>query len=60
MFNFEKLDVWNEAIAFADSVYTVTRAFPQDERFGLTNQLRREGQFPWVVLWPTHQVLRAP
>ena len=41
MFNFEKLEVWNEAIAFADSVYTITRAFPNDERFGLTNQMRR-------------------
>ena len=41
MFNFEKLDVWNEAIEFADLVYLITRAFPQDERFGLTNQMRR-------------------
>ena len=41
MFNFEKLDVWNEAIGFADSVYTITRAFPDDERFGLTSQMRR-------------------
>ena len=41
MFNFEKLDVWQEAINFADFVYSVTRAFPNDERFGLTNQMRR-------------------
>lgn len=41
MFNFEKLDVWQEAINFADVVYSVTRAFPDDERFGLTNQMRR-------------------
>ena len=41
MFNFEKLDVWQEAIAFADLVYSVTRSFPNDERFGLTNQMRR-------------------
>ena len=41
MFNFEKLDTWNEAIAFADIVYSLTRAFPPDERFGLTNQMRR-------------------
>jgi four helix bundle protein len=40
-FNFEKLDVWNEAITFADTVYTLTKAFPDDERFGLTNQMRR-------------------
>ena len=41
MFNLEKLEVWQEAIEFADFVYTVTRAFPADERFGLTNQMRR-------------------
>jgi four helix bundle protein len=41
MFNFEKLEVWHEAIAFADTVYTLTKSFPDDERFGLTNQMRR-------------------
>jgi four helix bundle protein len=41
MFNFEKLDVWHKAIDFADLVYAVTRTFPSDERFGLTNQMRR-------------------
>ena len=41
MFNFEKLDVWHKAIDFADLVYALTRTFPSDERFGLTNQMRR-------------------
>jgi len=41
MFNFEKLDVWHKAIAFADLVYARTRHFPDEERFGLTNQMRR-------------------
>jgi four helix bundle protein len=41
MFNFEKLETWQKAIAFADYVYAVTRNFPADERFGLTNQMRR-------------------
>lgn len=41
MFNFEKLDVWQKAIDFANLVYNETRAFPAEERFGLTNQLRR-------------------
>ena len=41
MFNFEKLDVWHKALDFADLVYTDTRGFPADERFGLTNQMRR-------------------
>jgi len=41
MFNFEKLEVWQKAIDFADLVYNQTRHFPADERFGLTNQMRR-------------------
>ena len=41
MFNFEKLETWQKAIAFADLVYDLTRNFPADERFGLTNQMRR-------------------
>jgi four helix bundle protein len=41
MFNFEKLDVWQKAIDSADLVYSETQAFPTEERFGLTNQLRR-------------------
>jgi four helix bundle protein len=41
MFNFEKLEVWQKAVSYADFVYLVTRPFPADERFGLTNQIRR-------------------
>ena len=41
MFNFEKLDVWQKAIALADVICNETRSFPADERFGLTNQMRR-------------------
>jgi four helix bundle protein len=41
MFNFEKLDIWQKAVNFADLIYDETRASPSGERFGLTNQLRR-------------------
>src|SRR5438045_8321901 len=41
MFNFEKLDVWQEVIQFADLVYELIGDFPGEERFGLTNQMRR-------------------
>lgn len=41
MFNFEKLGVWQKGIDFADLIYSATRVFPAEERFGLTNQLRR-------------------
>src|SRR5213594_3529239 len=41
MFDFEKLDVRHKTIEYAGEVYTITRAFPDDERFGLTSQMRR-------------------
>jgi four helix bundle protein len=41
MFNFEKLEVWRKAIEFADQVYLLPRSFSENERFGLTNQMRR-------------------
>jgi four helix bundle protein len=41
MFNFERLETWQKSIAIADLVYETTRKFPADERFGLTNQMRR-------------------
>lgn len=41
MFNFQKLDVWHKAIAFADIVCELAGTFPSDERFKLTNQMRR-------------------
>lgn len=39
-FNFEKLEVWQKSIVFAERVYRATRTFPEDERFGLISQLR--------------------
>jgi len=41
MFNFEKLEVWHKSVVLANTVYSSTKAFPPDERFGLTNQMRR-------------------
>lgn len=40
-FRFEKLSVWQDARRFVNEVYRVTRLFPKEERFGLTDQLRR-------------------
>jgi len=41
MFGFEKLDVWQKAVDFANEVYGATRQFPTGERYGLTSQVRR-------------------
>ena len=35
------LDVWRLAIDLASDVYEVTKTFPEDERYGMTVQMRR-------------------
>lgn len=37
------LKIWKDAVAFAGAIYKYTAAFPQEERYGLTSQLRRAG-----------------
>jgi four helix bundle protein len=41
MFNFENLNVYQKALDFVKVVYVVTKEFPKEEIFGLTNQFRR-------------------
>src|SRR5688572_7015933 len=41
MGNFRELIVWKRAQDLALDVYRSPRAFPQDERYGLTAQMRR-------------------
>lgn len=40
-FRFEKLTVWNDARVFVSEIYKVTSKFPKEEKFGLTDQIRR-------------------
>ena len=37
----KNLQVWSKSISFVKDIYLITRAFPKDEMFGLTSQLRR-------------------
>lgn len=39
--HFTELIVWQKAHQFVLSVYTLTKAFPKEELFGLTSQFRR-------------------
>lgn len=39
--SFEKLLAWQEARILTKKVYVITRKFPRDELFALTNQMRR-------------------
>jgi len=40
-FNFENLDVYQEAVEFAVRIYFITKNFPKEEWFGIVSQLRR-------------------
>ena len=40
-FSFEKLEIWQLSRTLTKEVYELTSTFPDAERFGLTNQLRR-------------------
>lgn len=35
------LDVWNKSIDLVEDIYKLTKEFPKEELYGLTNQLRR-------------------
>lgn len=39
--DFTKLDVWISARKLTNSIYAITKEFPNSEQFGLTNQMRR-------------------
>lgn len=41
MHNYKELIIWKESMRLAKEAYLVSAAFPQDERFGLTSQVRR-------------------
>jgi four helix bundle protein len=39
--DFRELRIWQDAMVLAEAIYATTRVFPPEERYGLTNQLRR-------------------
>jgi four helix bundle protein len=40
-FSFERLEVWRDAKALTVEIYTITKDFPDEEKFGLVKQIRR-------------------
>ncbi len=40
-FSFEKLEVWKRSRVFVSDVYLISKKFPDEEKFGLTSQIRR-------------------
>lgn len=40
-FRFEQLEIWQDSRKLVNEIYTLTKKFPSEERFGLVDQLRR-------------------
>ena len=40
-YSFESIIAWQKAYAFVLQVYSITRHFPEEEKYGLTSQFRR-------------------
>jgi hypothetical protein len=49
MFNFEKLEVWNEAITLAGTICRLTKGFPEEEPFGLTSRSTLSPQLSTIL-----------
>ena len=43
--NHKDLDVWKKSMELAELMYSVTKSFPESERYGLTSQMRRAAVF---------------
>jgi len=41
MHDFKKFNVWQKARVFTKEIYSISKSFPDDEKFGITSQLRR-------------------
>ena len=41
MRDFKKYDIWKLGHSFTLEIYSLTKKFPKDERYGLTSQIRR-------------------
>ena len=41
MHQFKELLIWQKSRNFCSEIYSITSTFPNDEKFGITNQLRR-------------------
>ena len=37
----KELSVWKESVRMVTDIYSITKKFPKEEKFGLTNQIRR-------------------
>ena len=44
MHNYKKLIVWKKSVDLAVAIYSLTKSFPDEEKFGMTLQARKRCQ----------------
>ena len=51
--SFRDLDVWQKAHQLVLGIYKITKAFPKEEMYGLTSQIRRSAASVnyWKGIW---------
>jgi len=40
-FRFEHLNIWSDSLAYANEIYKLTKLFPREELYSLSDQLKR-------------------
>lgn len=56
-FKFERLKVWQKAVALSDMVNQMVKEFPADERYVLTSQIKR-AQIPYRSILQKDQLVK--
>ena len=41
MYQFEKLDIWQQSLTVVKVAYKITKEFPKEEQYSLSNQIQR-------------------
>ncbi|MFD2531908.1 four helix bundle protein [Gracilimonas halophila] len=41
MNKYKNLEIWQRSVALATEVYSATKSFPKEEKYGITSQIRR-------------------
>ena len=59
MQNYKELKVWVKAHSFTVTIYGISRLFPKEELYCLTNQLRQAArQFPLILQRVVGEILK--
>jgi len=60
MRKYKHLDIWNKSILLVDEIYNLTKYFPKEEMFGLSQQMRRAAvSIPPILRREQEEILKT-